>query len=90
MMVRIISHPKGYRLLRIEEPDVQGGPVFVPLHRLVALAEGDLDGLRFEQDPREVHHCDGIPERNGTHNLDALPPEDHAQITRSGEYRRTA
>jgi len=89
-MVRIISHSKGYRMLRIEEPDVQDGPVFVSLHRLVAFAERDLDGLRFEQDPREVHHRDGIPERNGAHNLDALPLEDHAQITRSGEYRRTA
>ena len=84
MSVRIETHSKGYRMLRVDGDDLDGGdgPRYVQVHRLVLFARGALDSPRFADDPREVHHVDGTQGHNGPDNLDALSPEAHGATTR--------
>lgn len=56
---------------------VDGDRFAVPLHRCVALAHGIIDGLRFAQDPRDVHHIDGDHWNNHPTNLEAADPFEH-------------
>jgi len=82
--VRLVPHhSKGYRLLRVDAEDTAGDhPRFVAIHRLVALAHGELDALN---QPLDVHHLDKLRDRNGPENLEALPSEDHGRVTREQE-----
>lgn len=84
MTIRLETHSKGYRMLRIDGDDLDGdGPRYVQVHRLVLYARGVLDSPRFEDDPREVHHVDGTQGHNGPDNLDALSPGAHGATTRA-------
>ena len=90
-MIRL-DHSRGYRYIRVDEPEVpeEDAPVYVAVHRLVALSEGLLDGLREEQDSREVHHVDGVRSRNSESNLDGLSPGEHGSTTRAAQDAREA
>ena len=52
----------------------------VTLQRLVAYAHGELDHIRFEEDPREVHHKDEDPWNNSPENLEAVEIAEHNAI----------
>ena len=54
---------------------------YVYVHRLAAVAWGILDGL---DDPRHVHHVDGINWLNIEENLEARAPDRHADFHLNG------
>jgi hypothetical protein len=63
-------------------------PVYI--HRLAAVAWGELDGL---DDHRHVHHEDSCPWHNAEGNLSAVEPERHAVFSterRTNGYENTA
>jgi hypothetical protein len=78
-------HPKGYLYLRVNGDDADR-EAYLPIHRLVALAHGEIEQLG---EPVDVHHVDGIPERNAPENLEALDPIDHAAISGSRSRPRS-
>jgi|GEM_PF-1798244 len=54
---------------------------YVYVHRLAAVAWGILDGL---DDPRYVHHVNGIEWLNSEDNLEARDPVDHGDYHLNG------
>ena len=77
----------GYLLFRVDGDDVESvGPRFVAVHRLAALAWGDIDSL---SDALEIHHRDGCPVHNSEQNVEALEPREHGRVTRQQVERRT-
>lgn len=76
----------GYVYLRADGDDVSGvGPRYVAIHRLASLAWGLIDSL---DDPREIHHIDGVPTHNAEQNLEALGSDEHGRLTREQVERR--
>jgi hypothetical protein len=77
---------KGHELLRIPSEDHDGhGTRYVAVHRLCALAWGELDSL---SQPLEIHHEVEIGWYNAESNLQALEPRDHGRITRENARKR--
>lgn len=62
----------GYERWRSYE---DGRERYVYVHRLAAVAWGILDGL---DDPRHVHHVNGVKWFNTEDNLEARQPDRHA------------
>lgn len=69
----------GYLLVRVDGADSPNGRArYVSVHRLAALAWGELPALDA---PLHVHHVDGAPCHNATDNLLAVPADDHGELT---------
>jgi hypothetical protein len=79
--VRFVTHgSKGYSLIVVDGEDVDGiGRRYVAIHRLAAFAWGVLDSM---DDDLDVHHIQPVPWFNAESNLEALPADEHARITR--------
>jgi hypothetical protein len=82
--VSVSATGEGYEY--VADPDAGGPERPVYIHRLAAVAWGELDGL---DDPRHVHHVTPVPWLNTEANLRAEEPDRHARIThtqqRAGE-----
>ena len=79
MSLRLYQHGEGYEFVRCQ---AGGSEDRVYIHRLVYYAEHGELPAGFE-----VHHRNGIPWDNRPGNLEALPPSDHARLTREAERR---
>lgn len=87
-MIRFETHAAGYSLVRADGEDTADGRRrYVAIHRLIALADGEIDALTDEV---EVHHLSGVPFDNAASNLVALSAEEHGRVTRRDAAQRAA
>jgi hypothetical protein len=70
---RFEARRDGYERWRSYE---DGRERYVYVHRLAAVAWGILDGL---DDPRHVHHINGVPWCNTEDNFEAVDERTHAE-----------
>lgn len=69
--MRLATKTGGYTWIRNDGADI------VPVHRLVAYAHGHLESL---DDPRDVHHLDGLTWRNSPDNLFPIGRAMHCRV----------
>lgn len=67
------THKSGYE--RVGVSNGEGGSDFVPVHRLVAVAEYGIDAVK----DKVVHHKSNIPWDNRPKNLELMTQEDHSR-----------
>jgi predicted DNA-binding protein YlxM (UPF0122 family) len=70
------THKSGYE--RIGASNGKGGSDFVPVHRLIAVAEYGIDAVK----DKVVHHKSNIPWDNRPGNLEIMPAEEHSRMHR--------
>ena len=91
MTVELLTRTDGcggnYEVVRVDGEDVDGeGPRFVSLHRLAAVAWGELGSL---SDPQAVHHRVPVPWLNMKDNLVSLSWHDHGSVERRRQLARS-
>ncbi len=78
LTARFETRTDGYERWRSWE---DGEDVYVYVHRLAAVAWGELDDLG---DERHVHHVNGIEWLNTEDNLEAREPDEHSDYHLNG------
>jgi len=70
------THKSGYE--RVGASNGKGGSDFVPVHRLIAVAEYGIDAVK----DKVVHHKSNIPWDNRPGNLEIMTAEEHSRMHR--------